>query len=170
MKLCFIDIETTGLDHKSDKIWQIAGCIRINGKIKKRFDFKTTYSEPDEKKLYHLLVNVLNKYVNKFDKNDKMHFIAYNSRFDENFIRELFVRNGDKFYGSYFFTPSIDIMQMAAIYFMLQRKTLENFKLSTVCKAIGINIDENRLHDGAYDIEVSRNLYNRLDRKFKRMK
>lgn len=165
MKLCFLDIETTGLDHKKNRIWQIAGVIRINGKIKERFNIENKKYESD---VYHNFVSgVLRNNVNRFDKNDKMFFIAYNSRFDENFIRSMFDRNNNKFYGSYFYNPSIDVMQMGATYFLKRPKIKrpDNFKLMTLSEYFGIKVKEDKLHDASYDAEITRALYNKLIKK-----
>ena len=39
------------------------------------------------------------------------------------------------------------------------RDKLPNFKLATVAKHIGISVDESRLHDSEYDIELTRKLW-----------
>lgn len=164
MKICFIDIETTGLDEKKDTIWQIAGCIRENGRIKQKFNL---INKKNEKDLYFKFIKILNKSVNKFDKKDKLYFTAYNAGFDNKFIRRLFETNNNKFYGSYFFNPHICILQMVARYLMKKgvNKRPENFKLSTVCKYFKIPINEKKLHDGNYDVTIMKKLYNKLDRK-----
>jgi DNA polymerase-3 subunit epsilon len=36
---------------------------------------------------------------------------------------------------------------------------MENFKQGTVAKALGIEIDESRLHDALYDIQVCKSIY-----------
>ena len=163
MKICFIDIETTGLDEKVDRIWQIAGCIRENGKIIEKFNY---IDKKSEKNLYYKLLTSLDKGVNKFDKDDKMFFVAYKADFDNKFIRRLFESNENKFYGSYFFNPHVCLMQMAARYFMKnsRKKRPDNFKLSTICRYFGISVVDSKLHDGNYDITISRKLYNKLNK------
>lgn len=50
---------------------------------------------------YRQLVGILSKYVNKFDKRDKMYLVGYNNAgFDNNFLRALFTQCGDKYFGS----------------------------------------------------------------------
>lgn len=39
---------------------------------------------------------------------------------------------------------------------------MENFKLMTVAKTMGIEIDENKLHDATYDIELTRDIFYRI--------
>lgn len=56
---------------------------------------------------YRQLVGILSKYVNKFDKRDKMYLVGYNNAgFDNNFLRALFQQCGDKYFGSWF-SPNI---------------------------------------------------------------
>lgn len=40
MKLCYIDLETTGTKFWRNGIHQISGCIEIDGEVKESFDFK----------------------------------------------------------------------------------------------------------------------------------
>ena len=83
MKICFVDIETTGIDSEKDKIWQIAGCIRNNGRILENFNL---IDKKSEKRLYYKFKEVLNRNVDPFDKKDKMYFVAYNAKFDSSFV------------------------------------------------------------------------------------
>lgn len=163
MKLCFIDIETTGLDENKEKIWQIAGHIRDNGKIVNRFNI---IDKKSEKNLYYKFLRSLDKSVNKFDKEDKMFFIAYNAGFDSKFIRRMFESNDNAFFGSYFYNPYICVMQMAARYFMKfpNKERPKNFKLGEMCKYFKILVNDKKLHDGYYDITLTRKLYNKLNK------
>lgn len=143
MKLIIIDTETTGLDYKLDSITEIGGIVKIDGKIKEKFIFKND--------LYNNFIKLLNKYCSKYDKTDKFYFVAYNAHFDMNFIRELFLKNGNVYYGSYFYNPCIDILQLVAYKLMGKKKQPENFKLGTIAKFYGINCNENQLHTAYYD-------------------
>jgi DNA polymerase-3 subunit epsilon len=154
-KELFIDLETNdSLDPKTGTITQIGVIYRVNGAIKIKKDFKED--------IYNTFLEFLNTCVNRFDKHDKMYFIAYNAKFDSDFIRELFEKNNNKWYGSYFYSPCIDVMQFAAFTLLLSNKRPENFKLSTVGRYFGIKVDENKLHDALYDIEITKELFNRL--------
>jgi DNA polymerase-3 subunit epsilon len=161
MKLLFVDTETTGLDEKKNRIWQIGGSIRIDGKIVETFEYTHKTLESD---LYvHFLKSIESK-IDKYNSDDKFFLIAYNARFDENFIREMFLRNNNKFYGSYFYNPSICVMQMAATYFLKRPKIKRpiNFKLSTVCDYFKIKVDNEKTHTAKYDAQITRSLYNKL--------
>ena len=52
-------------------------------------------------KVYKSIVNIFSKYIDKFDKKDKFHFIGYNSQaFDFPFLRYWFKKCGDIYFGS----------------------------------------------------------------------
>lgn len=90
----FIDIETTGLDFVNDSIVQLSYIYRVGGKIIRTGDIK--------RDIYSTFVDHLDTLVNRFDKEDKIYFIAYNAGFDNQFVRNLFLQNNNKFFGSYF--------------------------------------------------------------------
>lgn len=157
-KEIFLDLETNqSLDPITGTITQIGIVYRIDGKIKKELFI--------DNNIYKSLITFLDSVINKFKPEDKAYFIAYNSKFDEEFIRQLFIRNGNKFYGSYFYNPSIDVMQIAVYKLMLKNKHPENFKLGTICKYFNVRIDDSKLHNALYDIQKTKELYNKL-RKF----
>lgn len=161
MKLCFIDIETTGLNEHTEKIWQIAGSIRNKGRIVHKFNF---VDKRNEKRLFLRFLVMLDKYVNKYDTKDKMFFIGYNAIFDSNFIRRMFLTYDNEYFGSYFYNPYICVMQMAARYFMKnsRKKRPDNFKLGTVCRYFKIRVSNSKLHDADYDADLTKKLYNKL--------
>lgn len=184
MKLIFIDLETTGLDHRNNAIIQLAGIVRIDGRIKKKFNFKMQPHK--EAKIdvneelamryrtrqetgFRKFKKILEDYVNPYNKKDKFYFLAYNSKFDENFMRAWFLRNDDKYFGSYFWNPSVDVMQLAIRGLMKtgKRHELDNMKLGTVAKYYGLKVKEDDLHDAAYDIKITKDLYNRICKKHK---
>lgn len=184
IKRLFIDTETTGLDEKINGVHQIACLIEINGKLiekvnikLKPFDdcvydedaFKThgiskeiieTYqSEIDG---YEQLVDILYKYVNKYNKEDKFTVVGYNVRFDINFIYQLFIRNNDNFLFSLIWSNPIDVMTLATCKLESIRHKMVNFKLTTVAQQLGIEISEEKAHDGLYDIEITRDILYKL--------
>lgn len=184
MKLFFIDTETTGLDPQKNGIIQIGGIIEIDGKEKEHINLlvrpfsddiidekalevnKTTKEKianfPSPREVYQNLTKTMLKYISKYDRSDKFHFIGYKSCFDDDFLRAWFKKNGDDYFGSYFFYPPIDVMNMAAIHFIETRSNFANFKLMTVAQAIGIEIDEDKAHDAMYDIEITKKLFYKL--------
>lgn len=183
---CFIDVETTGVDRKLNEIWQISGAIvDRTDKVLERFDFKfmpfslehasdealahsgMTVAKlcelsGDPRKVYESLLEIFGKYCNKFDKNDKMQLIAYNSGFDSEFLREFWAKNNDNYFGSWFWTPAVCVMQMSAAFLIDVRGALPNFKLGTLCQSAGLGWDDSKAHDAAYDINQTIRLYNFL--------
>jgi DNA polymerase-3 subunit epsilon len=184
-KLLFYDLETTGVKYWKNGIHQISGAVVIDGQIKEVFDFKVRPNEnalieeealkvgnvtkeqitayPTMKEVYSKIITMLSKYVDKFDKKDKFHLIGYNNAsFDNQFFRAFFVQNNDVYFGSWFWSDSIDVMVMASFKLRKVRHELVDFKQSTVAKFLGIEIDEAKLHDAKYDIEICIKIFNML--------
>jgi len=157
MKILFIDIETTGLNHEVDSIRELSAIIRVDGRIKARYNKKNI----SQREYYKTFVEFLDKYVDKFDKNDKFLFAGYNGGFDMDFIRTLFKRNNNDFYGSYFWNPYYDIMQIALHKLRNRRHLLENFKLGTVARFLRIPVRETSLHNAEYDCNLAKEIYNK---------
>jgi DNA polymerase-3 subunit epsilon len=76
-------------------------------------------------------------------------------------LRSWFVKNGDKYFGSWFWSNSLDVMVLATQKLLSKRAKMENFKLKTVAAEFGITIDEQRLHDAQYDIDLTRYIYSK---------
>lgn len=184
-KLLFYDLETTGVKYWKNGIHQISGAVVIDGQIKDVFDFKVRPNDnalieeealkvgnvtkeqimayPTMKEVYSKIITMLSKYVDKFDKKDKFHLIGYNNAsFDNQFFRAFFVQNNDVYFGSWFWSDSIDVMIMASFKLRKVRHELVDFKQSTVAKFLGIEIDESKLHDAKYDIEICIKIFNML--------
>lgn len=186
IKRCFIDLETTGLSPKRNGVLEIGGMIEKNTSDPHRtvcedFHFrcrpfkddaieqtalevnKITLQEietfPAPQRVYQKLTALLDKHVDKFDKRDKFFFIAYNATFDSQFLREFFRKAGDKYYGSYFWHPFIDVMTMTALRLMNVRHEMSSFHLDDAARRVGIVVDEEKRHSAMYDIELTRKLY-----------
>lgn len=187
-KLFYFDVETTGLDAKKHGIHQLSGAIEIDGKIVEKFNynikpFGTAVIEPDalkiagvtiaqisayrpEDEVYRDLIAMLNRYCDKYVPSDKFFLVGFNNAsFDNQFLREFFLRNGDKYFGSYFWSGSLDVFILATQKLMDIRHTMADFKLRTVAETLGIVIDESKLHDAMYDIEITREILKRLENK-----
>lgn len=182
MKRFYFDLETTGLYYFKNGIHQIAGYIEIDGVIEERFNFKvkpvtnaiieasaleicsiseeTIMGYPDMGVVYSELIQILKKYVDKYNKADKFHLVGFNNRkFDDPFLRAWFTQNHDKYFGSWFWSDSIDVLVLASDYLETKRGTMENFQLKTVAKELGIEVNDDQLHDGMYDIELTRKIH-----------
>jgi DNA polymerase-3 subunit epsilon len=184
MKYIFCDTETSGLDPSKHALIQIAGLIDIDGEIKESFDirmqpFKNQFLSKESLKVngltfediskyvkpqegYNQFIEILSKYVSKFDKSDKFFFVGFNSSFDDTFLRQFFVNCEDQYYGSWFWWPTIDVATFAMEFLKEERSKFPNFKLATVAKSLGIDVDESRLHEALYDSILTRSIYRKI--------
>lgn len=189
MKILLFDLETTGLDAVKHGIHQISGKVIINGEVKETFDFKMRPKDgaiydpmalqvggvteeqlkgyPPMGTQFGRFVMMLDKYVNKYDKTDKFFLLGYNNvHFDNPFLRQFFTDNGSKYFGSYFWSNSLDAMVLATAYLLLQRKDMPDFKQATVAAALGVTVEDSKLHDACYDIELCHAIYNKVCGKY----
>lgn len=185
MKLCFLDVETGGLDPKRSALLQLSGIIEVKEGDLEMFNFyicpfRDDIVDPkaleinklnpaqDERfipaqEAYLKFLSLLERHVDKYDKHDKFFFIGYNSHsFDMPFVRSFFEKNFNKFFGSYFHYPSIDVMLVTAHRLMHLRGEFKDFKLKTVATHYGLSFEEKDLHDATYDVALTRELYYKL--------
>lgn len=184
-KLFFYDLETTGVKFWRNGIHQISGEIVIDGRGMEKFNFhvmpnpmaeieeealavggvtrEQIMAYPPMREVHDKIIQMLERYVNKYDKKDKFYLAGYNNTaFDNQFFRAFFKQNGDDYFGSWFWSNSIDVMVLATQHLKGRREEMENFKLSTVAREMGITIDPNKLHDAYYDIWLTQEIYWRI--------
>lgn len=182
MKVLFFDLETTGTFLNKHGIHQISGSVVIDGEVKEKFNFKVQpkpgaqfdaqalevggvtqeqiMAYPPMGVVFKQFVDMLAKYVDRYNKKDKFFLAGFNNaHFDNQFLRAWFADNGDKYFGSWFWSNSIDVMVLATPYLAAKRSEMENFKQGTAAKALGIQVDDTRLHDAEYDIEICKAIY-----------
>lgn len=191
MYLCFIDTETTGTDPVKNGIIQIAGMVtKFENKelfVLNTFNYKLQPFHNDEinpealkvtnttemelwkrelpTKVYKKITTIFGDYCSKFDKTDKMIMVGYNAIFDYNMLRSWFEKLGDKYFGSWFHYPPIDVMNMAIVELFPVRNILPNFKLATVADYLSIK-PEGELHDAMIDIDLTKKVFEYLYRKY----
>lgn len=175
MKVLYFDCETTGTDAKLNDIVQLSGIIEVNGEVKEEFNFRcqpmnfdsvspealevTGLTMEDLKSyepasvMYKKLVNLMAKYVNKFDKTDKFYPAGYNVSFDLQFLAEFFAKQGDKYFGSWCNWKAIDGLPIMRFLEFTEALKPENHKLGTICAHYGIEI---QAHDALSDIRATR--------------
>jgi DNA polymerase III subunit epsilon len=180
-KVIFLDTETTSANKDRCGVFQIAGIIDINGETAEQFDIRSNIfpedlveeeafisngcsldklnAYPTPREAFNSFREILRKYVNQYDKKDKFIAIAYVADFDNTVLRNFFLKNGCEFFGSFFWHPWIDVMNLAAYVYQDRRNELENFKMATVAKFLGIGVDQNKCHDAYYDVEIARKMY-----------
>lgn len=178
----FLDLETGGYNSWKRPVLQIAGILEEDGEVVEEFDMKVrphedkTASEdalefldltsdeiaqyPDPELVHKRLTDgILDQYVDRYDREDKLFLLGYNIQFDEDFLRQFFKDCGDQYFGSWFFAPAIDVMVLAGEYLRPQRPQMKNFKQGTVASQLGIGVDEDALHDALYDVTICREIY-----------
>ena len=178
MKLLFLDTETTGLDPSKNGIIQIAGMVEIDGEVKEEFDLRVkpfpgqviseealkvtgktveeiqTYTEPLIG--YRSFTEMLDKYVDKFNRADKFYMVGQNTKFDYDFMTEWFKRNGNPYFYGYVNYHLLDVIQATALFTVAGKMKLQNMKLGTVCEHFGIPL---KAHDALEDIRATRQVF-----------
>jgi DNA polymerase-3 subunit epsilon len=184
VKILYLDTETTGTDPSRNGIWQIAGAVEVDGVVKEEFNFLVAPFPADEIEnealrvggrmreeiekyeppaaVHKKLLTIFSRYVDKFDKHDKFFMVAYNGGFDDDFLRAFWLKNGDKYYGSWIWYPVLDVAVLVAHRHRAARGTFVNFKQQTVADKLGIKID-GTAHDALYDVRVCRAVYRSLE-------
>ncbi len=178
----FYDLETTGVKVNKHCIHQLAGLVEVDGVVTEQFDFKlrphpkalieeaalkasgVTLEDinnyPDYMDAFKGFTSILGKYINQYDTKDKAYLVGYNNRaFDDPFLRKFFELCGNKYFGSWFWPNSLDVMVLASQYLLDRRPAMPSFKLHRVGTEVGLVVDKERLHDAAYDINLTRDIY-----------
>ena len=183
-KIIFIDTETGGVNPEKTALIQLSGIIRIDKKDVEKFNFfikpfensevnekalevqgrtleeLKTDKYVEEKEVYKQFVNLLDKYIDKYDRTDKFIVAGYNVRFDVDILKAFFQRHGNNFLFSYLDSSMLDplysirLLQIAEVL-----PVLENNKLETWCKHFGIEL---KAHDSLEDIEATKKLIGKL--------
>lgn len=187
MKTIWIDLETTGLDYKKDTIIEFAALYE-NDKDKSIFHkyckpesypenfheieeltgIKREFLEENgisESELYNKFIEFASSKIDKFNKTDKAIFAAYNATFDDNFLRELFIRNNDFYYGSWFYSARLDIMSTIANAYRFGVFDIQpSNKCETIAKALNIKL---KAHSAIEDIKAARQIQIILEHKLR---
>ena len=104
------------------------------------------------------------------DYKKKIYTGGYNiHKFDGPFMRQWFIDNGyvihdqksgeDKSEWGYVTSGEIDVMLLVEPVLMRVRGRMKNIKQYSVAQALGIPVDESRLHEAGYDIELCFAIY-----------
>lgn len=188
MKICFLDTETTGLDpnrHAIIEVGYIIDYVMGSNNVDTRHEdcFKMRphdgaeisqgaidvhgYSE-DELKAFpspdiqHAnFTRTLSRFVDKFNRRDKLYFVGYNAGFDLSMMYSWFRAVGDNYCGSWFFSPPIDVATIVALNSFDCRPKMPNFRLETVARHEGIikDGDDVKFHSALDDVRVTRALF-----------
>lgn len=188
-KIAWIDVETTGLDKVKNGILQIACKIELGGRVIDKF---VSYVKPlltDEiaeealkvngitreqmvdfplaEEVLPVFIAFLKQHVNQYDTTDKLIMGGYNTGFDAGFLREWFKKLNNKYFGSFFYWRTIDVLDHAVFYYTVTGSALPlgrgAMKLTTVSERHGLSIDN--AHDAEADITMTRELFHLLNSK-----
>lgn len=182
-KILAVDVETTGLDPATHEIIQLAALIVIDDKtvssfcrtmrpLSKAIDDKALeihgytreqiYSFVHPVIVYGDFIHWLGKYINKYDKEDKAFFLAFNATFDLRFIEKLARIAKDNFLFS-FFSPNKILDPLMLARYMQYREifSFESCKLEYLCNYFKIPL---KAHDALSDIEGAVQLFYTFDK------
>lgn len=134
MKVFWFDLETGGMDPRRHGIVQVAYALEISGSVVESGELRCNPAPklledealavngftreqvagfPPAEEVYRALEAVLSRYVDKYDKSDKVHAAGYNvAGFDVPFLRALWEDAGDRYFGSYFAYGCVDPMEV----------------------------------------------------------
>lgn len=183
----YIDVETTGLEKLVHGLVEMAFIIEIDGEVIESGEMLInafTYSRPcgskvspkalevngrsieeiqgfpNSKDQCKGFVAIINKYIDRWDKNDKFKFIGYNVQFDAGFIQEWFKDSGYDNYGQYFCYKTVDPFEL--IKYLVHLEYLDTGKsqsLVAVSEYFGIELDA---HKAMSDIYATREIHQLL--------
>lgn len=182
LKNFYCDTETTGTDPHKHGIIQFSGRMYVAGVASDHeLNLKIQPFETDEvtdealevngvsrdelfstdrmtpRHAFMLITRYLSETIDKYDKQDKAFFCGFRAQFDSDFLRAFMAKNGDTYYGSWFWTPVNDVMILAGYILKKWRHMMVNFKLKTVYEFIFPELKdkwtEEDWHDAMFDIE-----------------
>lgn len=183
MKILYYDLETTGLDHKLHAPIQFAGLLEINGQLVMELNYNMkpypndlvdakalevngrtmeeidTFDDPND--TLGWILERLSAHVNTRDRSDQIFLCGYNNvHFDDQFLREWFIKARRPQYDfmNHFWNESLDMRILCAAALARERSAMPNFKLTTVARHFGIEVDDGKAHEAMYDAQLVRAL------------
>lgn len=182
-KVFWFDVETTGLYGWKHDIIQLAymveidrvivdkgvftmqpmnfgdaideGALKIHGMS--REDLRTFQPAING---HQQIMSVLDKYINKSDKEDKFIPAGYNVKFDMEFLQANFKKHNNRSFGSYFDYHYLDPMVLCNYLRYLGGLPVPNVKLATVAAHFGIPL---QAHDAMEDIVATYTIAKKLN-------
>jgi DNA polymerase III alpha subunit (gram-positive type) len=190
MYILFLDTETTGFNHFTNDMWQIAGFITNNNDVVDKFDLKCQPKNwynisPDALATCNMTVEKLktferpeisfNQLYNIIEKNynnlGKAIVAGQNVKsFDVRFVKAFWNKYKSpeqQPYETFFNTDIVfDLMDLSRPLKKSGLMKLENVKLGTIIEALDIKINGS-LHDALTDIEATYNCFYELINRWK---
>lgn len=179
MKILYFDTETTGTNSQKHEIIQVAGIIEIDGQVAEEFNLKVrptmwdnidpqalevtkkTIEElktyPPASEVFVQLEGILERHVDKYNRNDKFYPAGHNVGFDVEFLQAFWKKYGDSYgTGSYQNWRFLDTRILANYLAAHELINPVNITLSELCKVYNIPLDA---HDAMNDIRATRLLH-----------
>jgi hypothetical protein len=125
-------------------------------------------SFPDPIEVQNAMCAVFGKYTDKYQTKDKMQFVAFNAPFDYEVLQKFWKKCNEQantpknYLGSWFWKQPLDVMILAAEFLKETRPEMKNFKQVTVGKTLGIEFNEDELHDALNDIKLMIKIYKKI--------
>lgn len=177
-KMFYFDVETTGLQAGFNEICQIGIILDIEGETVWEYESivrpcfpcrihpgavethgitlnRMRYEGIGQRDLHFTICNNLNRYIDKYDTEDKAFPSAFNGLFDYQFISALWHSCNDSYLGSYLNHRIFDPLAYFRILACKYGWNLPNMKLSTIAEHLGIPI---LAHDALSDTRALRKL------------
>jgi DNA polymerase-3 subunit epsilon len=179
----YLDVETTGLDHKKAALIEVSGIFELNGQVVQEFELLINpYSYPreievqekalavnnrttseiqtfiDQKTCFDWLCTATKQYTDYY-KCNRPFIIGYNTNFDIQFIQSWFEVNNAKFV-EYFQYKYIDVLQFVMALGYIGLIDMFNNNLKDMC--LKLDIELNNAHTALADIKATRELFKKL--------
>jgi DNA polymerase III epsilon subunit-like protein len=178
VKLCFVDVETTGLTTRHGVI-QIAGIVAYGEPlvVLDRFDYKcrpydadlidnaalsvhgysrekiATFQDPAEALAQFVVM------LHRHKRNDKLVLAGYNVSFDHAHV-SAWMSKGNEQYGRWFRSIPMDVASMVISYCRLMSLPLPSMRLVDVANMLGVQLL--KAHDAAADIAATVDIYKKV--------
>lgn len=179
-KVLFLDTETTGLDCNLHGLVQVAGIVEVDGDAVEEFNIKVKPYPLDEVSAeavkvngwkadsfglpptegYKKIIGVFNRYIDRYNKQDKFLMVGQNVQFDYGFLERFFKKNRNDYLYSYIHWRKVDLIGISAFMDFCGKVDFNgNYKLESVCKTLGIPITA---HDALNDVRAVREVLRRF--------
>ena len=184
-KTLWFDLETTGLNHETAAVVQMAALLEIDYEIvdewtidirphsKAKIDksalskYGATIEElqkrPHSDKQFNKIVTYLDSYVDRYDPLDKMIPAGFNVKFDLDFLSNFFKGKGDDYLFARLHASKLDVMGTVALarhLGLLDPNIVKGNKLENLCLYYKISLKN--AHNALDDIRATRELFYKI--------